>query len=230
MIDVPKTSLALINPQPLLLMGMNGLIDATPDLEVAASSITPSDLGTIATAQLDLVVIDPGYSSTAFQAMRLLGRRESGPKMLVYAAETNIDYAVKALDTGAAGYLPTTAGAEELIQAVRAVLAGETFISPHLATRIIAAMRLAAARKSAGNPIKLSVREVQIVDQLKLGHTNKEIARELGISEKTVKHYMTLLMEKVNARNRLEVAMRVDVDHKPETDAMPMRRRKTDLL
>lgn len=110
------------------------------------------------------------------------------------------------------------------------MLNGDTFISPHLATKIIAAMRLAAARKVAGNPIKLSVREVQIVDQLKLGRTNKEIARELGISEKTVKHYMTLLMEKVHARNRLEVAMRVGGEESTDGSDTQMRRRRTDLL
>lgn len=225
-----KTNIALINQQPLLLDGLVALMAGTPDMEVIATSLVPSDIQTISSSKTDIIVIDPGYSSAAFQAMRTLGRRDKAPKILVFAMEANIDYAVKALDTGASGYLPSSSSAEELMQAVRAVLKGETFISPHLATQIIAAMRLAVARKSAGNPIKLSVREVQIVDRLKLGRTNKEIAHELGISEKTVKHYMTLLMEKVHARNRLEVAMRVSEQEGEENADIFMRRRRTDLL
>ncbi|MCY0097078.1 response regulator transcription factor [Hoeflea sp. J2-29] len=199
-------------------------------MEVSATSLLPSDVHHIASSKVDLVVIDPGYSSSAFQSMRTLGRRENAPKILVFAMETNIDYAVKALDTGASGYLPSSSSADELMHAMRTLLKGDTFISPGLATRIISAKRVAAARKAAGNPIKLSVRESQIVEQLKLGRTNREIAGELGISEKTVKHYMTLLMEKVNARNRLEVAMRVGGQEGGDQAENYLLRRKTDNL
>ena len=68
-------------------------------------------------------------------------------------------------------------------------------------------MRNASLRKVAAQAIKLSIREEQIVRLLLRGRTNKEIAAGLGIGEKTVKHYMTILMQKLQARNRLEVVI-----------------------
>ena len=85
------------------------------------------------------------------------------------------------------------------------MLTGETFITPSFATKVIVALRDASLRKLAARAIKLSIREDQIVKLLLRGRTNKEIANQLNISEKTVKHYMTLLMQKLNVRNRLEV-------------------------
>nr|WP_246232845.1 response regulator transcription factor [Aurantimonas aggregata] len=82
---------------------------------------------------------------------------------------------------------------------------GETFVTPSLASKVIAALRLPVTRGSP-NP-RLSIREDQIVKLLLQGCTNKAIAARLSISEKTVKHYMTLLMQKLDARNRLEVVL-----------------------
>lgn len=227
-----KILVALISHQPLLVDGLVGLLAREPDMEVIANSRDASDLASIAEARPapDVIVLDPGFSTETFQVMRAIGRTEGAPKMLVYAMEANVDYAVKALDTGAAGFLPTTAPGEQVLKAIRTVIEGETFVDSSLATRIIGALRQASARKAAPGPIKLSVREKQIVDQLKLGKTNKEIARVLSISEKTVKHYMTLLMQKVQARNRLEVAMRFNADEASDQASPQMRRRSTDLL
>jgi DNA-binding NarL/FixJ family response regulator len=99
--------------------------------------------------------------------------------------------------------------AEELLQAVGAVLDGETFISQKVATNVIAALRAASVRQSMARPRALSIREEQIVRLLLQGKTNREIAGGLGLREKTIKHYMTLLMQKLDARNRVELALAV---------------------
>jgi two-component system nitrate/nitrite response regulator NarL len=72
---------------------------------------------------------------------------------------------------------------------------------------VISALRNSSVRTPSDPSIKLSVREDQIVRLLLVGRTNKEIAERLKISEKTVKHYMTLLMQKLHARNRVEVVL-----------------------
>jgi DNA-binding CsgD family transcriptional regulator len=84
---------------------------------------------------------------------------------------------------------------------------------------VIEALRTASMRKVAAGPIKLSIREEQIVRLLLRGRTNREIAIGLGIGEKTVKNYMTILMQKLHARNRLEVliaAQKLEVDNRGE--------------
>ena len=94
-----------------------------------------------------------------------------------------------------------------LLAAIEAVGRGDTFINQCFAAKVIAALRQAALLKVATEKIKLSLREQQIVQQLLRGRTNREIAQGLTISEKTVEHYMTIIMQKLHARNRLEVVI-----------------------
>ena len=95
----------------------------------------------------------------------------------------------------------------ELIQAISSVQAGETYITQNFASRVIAGLRDASVRRKAAQAVILSIREQQIVRLLMNGKTNKEIAIAIQISEETVKHYMTALMQKLQVRNRLEVAI-----------------------
>jgi len=95
----------------------------------------------------------------------------------------------------------------ELIQAVEAVRHGETYITHSFASQVIAALRNATLRRVAAEAARFSIREDQIVRLLLRGKTNKEIAVSLEIGEKTVKDYMTILMQKLNARSRLEVVI-----------------------
>ena len=81
---------------------------------------------------------------------------------------------------------------------------GETFVTSGLAGKVLTAL---ATQIGGATVTKLSMRETQVVRLLYRGHTNREIAEQLKISEKTVKHYMTILMQKLNVRNRLEVVM-----------------------
>lgn len=112
-----------------------------------------------------------------------------------------------ALDAGANGYVLKGSNAQELIQAVESVCQGETYITQSFAIQVIAALRNASLRRMAAEVVQLSIREDQIVRLLLRGRTNKAIAISLNISEKTVKNYMTILMQKLHARNRLEVVI-----------------------
>jgi DNA-binding CsgD family transcriptional regulator len=87
------------------------------------------------------------------------------------------------------------------------VIAGATYVSENFASGAIAALKNASVRKVAMQALSLTAREDQIVRLLVGGKTNREIASHLGLTERTVKHYMTILMQKLNVRNRVEVAM-----------------------
>ncbi|MEF9606103.1 response regulator transcription factor, partial [Paracoccus sp. PXZ] len=97
--------------------------------------------------------------------------------------------------------------ATDLAEAIRTVMRGETFVSHTFASKVIAALQNASLRKRALQAIRLNMREEQIVRLLLRGRTNKEIGQQLRISEKTVKHYMSILMQKLHARNRIEVVL-----------------------
>ncbi|MFZ5690335.1 MAG: response regulator transcription factor, partial [Pseudomonadota bacterium] len=94
-----------------------------------------------------------------------------------------------------------------LLTALESVLNDETYISQTFASRVINALRDANLRRAAAEAVRLSIRENQIVRLLLRGKTNREIATSLKISERTVKHYMTALMQKLQVRNRTEVAL-----------------------
>ena len=132
----------------------------------------------------------------------------------------DVETVVRALDAGATGYIALDLTVAELLSATKMVSEGHTFISPNIATKVIGALRTAARRKALNVARKLNVREEQIVKLLLKGKTNREIAAALGLQEKTVKHYMTLLMHKLDARNRLELAMTLQL---PDNTGMESR-------
>lgn len=155
----------------------------------------------------DLVLLDSGEQDRGVGTISRIVRESPGSRVAVLASAFSVDHAVKALEAGATGYVSTTSTADELRNAVQTVLAGDTFISPKFATKVIAALRMAAIHNATMRTKRLSAREAQIGRLLLEGRTNRQIADGLGLSEKTVKHYMTLLMQKLDAKNRLELAL-----------------------
>ena len=134
-------------------------------------------------------------------------RLSPSTKIVAFTASTGVDSAIRALDAGASGYVLKGSNTAELIQAISSVQIGETYITQNFASRVIAGLRDASLRRKAAEAVMLSIREQQIVRLLMNGKTNKEIAIAIKISEKTVKHYMTALMQKLQVRNRLEVVI-----------------------
>ena len=118
-----------------------------------------------------------------------------------------MEQAVLALEAGAQGYAVKAGGADEVLTALQQLLENEIYISHRFSTGVITALRNSSTRKAALQNIKLNLRETQIIQLLLRGATNKQIASTLNISEKTVKHYMTSLMQKLNARNRTEAVL-----------------------
>ena len=155
----------------------------------------------------DVLVLDPGTSKVAFNAISAVSGMSGSPKVIIYTAVDSIELAVRAMDAGAAAYLTSGSTSDELLEAVQTVLGGDTFISPCVATKLIASLRTAALKKVAAQKLRLTIREEQIVGLLHKGKSNKEIAVGLGLSESTVKNYMTVLMQKLAAKSRLEVVL-----------------------
>lgn len=216
-------SVAFVDDHPVLLDGIASMFTTGTDFNVVAVGASAADALAIASARApDVLVVDLSMPGNVFAAIAEIVGKGEGTKVLAFTAMTGIEYAVQALDAGASGYILKGSTADELMQGIRAVHRGETFITPSFANKVIVALRSATARKAAAQAIKLSIREEQIVRLLLRGRTNKEIALSLSISEKTVKHYMTLLMQKLSARNRIEVviaAQKLEADNLERTSS-----------
>jgi DNA-binding NarL/FixJ family response regulator len=155
----------------------------------------------------DVAVVDLNMPGKVLEAISELARGGSGTKVLVFTAVTSVDHAVAALEAGARGYVLKGSSEEELVQAIRAVHEGETFITPNFAAKVVTGLRTASLRRAAAAALRLSSREEQVLRLLLQGKTNREIANALSLSDKTVKHYMGALMLRLNARNRIEVVL-----------------------
>lgn len=201
-----KISIAFVDDHPVLLEGLTALFAKMDSYHVVGTGRCSADALTIARdTSPELIIIDLNMPGDAFDSIAKVIAVSPHTKILAFTASSGIDYAVRALEAGASGYVLKGSTIEELNTAIVSTLAGETYITPSFATKVIASLRNASLRKIAARAIKLSIREDQIVKLLLRGRTNKEIAIQLGIGEKTVKHYMTVLMQKLNVRNRLEV-------------------------
>lgn len=129
-------------------------------------------------------------------------------KIVLLTAVEDEDAVLRALKDGAHGYVLKGVSAEELIQVVRSVYRGETYVTPSVAGRLLAELTAPSASRTIGSHIgDLTDRERTILDQVALGKTNKEIAAELFLTEKTVKHYVTNVLQKLQVRNRVEAAL-----------------------
>lgn len=203
-----RTSIAFVDDHPILLEGLASIFAEIDRFKVVGKGKCASDaIDVMMKSHPDVILLDLNMPGDAFEAIAKIREISPQTRIIAFTASAAIDHAVRALEAGATGYVLKGSTDDELMQAIDTVVTGETFVTPSFASKVISALRNVSQRKTSGPQVKLSVREDQIVRLLLVGRTNKEIAQRLQISEKTVKHYMTLLMQKLQARNRVEVVL-----------------------
>ena len=201
-------SIGLVDDHPLMIEGIVALLSRVQGFEVLSTGSKAKDITDISLRfHPDVIIVDLSMAGDVYEAIATSIKVSPNTKIVAFTAATGVDSAIRALDAGASGYVLKGSGAQELIQAVDSVRHGETYITRSFANQVIAGLRNASLRRVAAEAVRFSIREDQIVRLLLRGFTNKAIAASLKISEKTVKNYMTVLMQKLNARNRLEVVI-----------------------
>ncbi|WP_054303938.1 response regulator [Gemmobacter sp. LW-1] len=170
--------------------------------EVAAVGNLPEAVKAIKSApRFDLVILDvamPGMNG--LESLRQVMAMAGGQRVALISGTATADIAEQALAMGAAGYLPKTLSAKSLANAVRFMAMGEQYAPLEF---------LRAAQEEAPHPLvqRLSGREMDVLRGLVSGKANKEIARDLGITEPTVKLHMKTLYRKIGAHNRTQAAL-----------------------
>ena len=200
-------SIAFVDDQPALLSGLQHIFESEGNFRVAGSRNTSGGIVDLATrVGADVLVVEPGVAPDAVEAIRAAAEANPQCRILVFSATASVETAIETLEAGATGFALKSIPVEELFRAARMVSRGEAYISPSIATKVLLGMRNKATGKS-GPDVELSRREKQVLQHLLSGQTNREIACASNISEKTVKHHMSVLMQKLNARNRVEVVL-----------------------
>lgn len=185
----------LVDDHPVVRAGLSAVLNTGDDIDVVAQAGTGREaLDVLASTQVDVVVSDiqmPQMDGVELTAE--LGRI-GGPPVLILTTFDTENLIVAAMNAGAQGYLLKDAPPEELTRAVRAVNEGRPVMSDQVTVALT--RRLTQPRTS------LSARELEILQAVATGHTNKEIAQELFISQATVKTHLVHIFDKLGVDNR----------------------------
>lgn len=199
---------ACYDDHPIVLDGVCRIIEQSGRYSVVSRGQSVADLDRdLETGQPEIVFMDFAMPGDVLAAIRRIANDGNAPRVIVFTANGESDIALKCLEAGARGFLVKDSLGDELIDAARHVMEGGIHISTRHAGRILLDLNKRARRTSEADKVSLSRREQQIVRLVGQAMSNKEIALALEISEKTVKNYMSTLMDKLSARNRVEVAM-----------------------
>ncbi|MGB3339795.1 MAG: response regulator transcription factor, partial [Devosia sp.] len=182
-------SLAFVDDHPAVLAGMTSIFSQESEFVVLGVGGTAEDATALAMEHRpDVIFIDLSMPGDVVEAIREITTNAPPTKVVVLTAYSSVQSAIKVLDAGAMGFVLKGNSFDDLFEAVEAVLRGELYVTRKYFAEVMALLRDASA--APAKPIRLNVREQQIVKHLLEGKTNREIARALSISEQTVKNYM----------------------------------------
>jgi DNA-binding NarL/FixJ family response regulator len=213
-------TLAVADDHPVLLAGMISLFSSSARHKIIGQAdCADASMELVKTLAPDVIVMDLSMPGDVFRTIAQIVATAPQTKVVVFTAYCSIDSALKALDAGATGFVLKGSPSSELFEAIDMAMSGQMFVTREYASQVMNGLRDRARKQALNEAIKLNVREQQIVGHLMQARTNREIAAELRISEKTVKHYMTGLMAKLKARNRVEVVIAARQNQDSETAA-----------
>jgi len=199
-------SVVVVDDHPLVVEAILSLLHRTcGDFNVAGIGANAGDVVELCRRNLPrIAIVDLHMPGDSYRAITAALQASPSTRIVAFSEAPGAEPAVRALDAGASGYALKGSPTAELVRAISSVLAGDTYITPFVSSREIARLREASHKRKAAESVMLSIREKQIVRLLMSGKTNREIADAINIREKTVKHYMTALIQKLHVRNRLE--------------------------
>jgi two-component system nitrate/nitrite response regulator NarL len=205
-----KLRIVLVDDHPLFREGVAYTLRSEPTFEVIGQGESLDEaVQLVADLRPDILLLDINIPGGGIHTAEKIAAGYPKTKIIMLTASSDDDDLVKALKAGARGYILKGVASRELISIVRAVQAGEGYITPSLAANLLSEMATGQrpSKTEAGPLDDLTKREREILEQIAVGLSNKEIGERLHVSEKTVKHYVTSVLQKLHVRNRVEAAL-----------------------
>ncbi|MGH7614523.1 MAG: response regulator [Gemmatimonadales bacterium] len=198
-----NTRILLADDHRLFLAGLRALLEREPDLEVVGEvSDGLRAVGVAAETLPHLVIMDvsmPGMNG--MEATRRILAQEPRTRILCLSMHAERRFVAAVLEAGAAGYLLKDCLVEELIRAVRAVMAGQVYLSPAVTAPVMAHYSAPRAEEGTGAFSRLTDREREVLQLLAEGYSTKAIAQRLGVSIKTIGTHREHVMRKLDLRS-----------------------------
>jgi two-component system, NarL family, nitrate/nitrite response regulator NarL len=202
--------LAVIDDHPLMRKGIVQTLANSTDIAVIGEGGSADDAVELAERLLpDVMLIDINMDGGGLNALKRIAASCPAVACIVITVREDEETVSQALRVGARGYVLKGIGGSDLADTIRAIHQGEVYITPSLAARLltIGKPKLEGAAISQARFDVLTAREDEILKLIAKGMINKEIGAALDISEKTVKHYVTNILQKLQVRNRVEAAL-----------------------
>ncbi|KUJ41365.1 LuxR family transcriptional regulator [Streptomyces albus subsp. albus] len=200
----------IVDDHPLFRGGLRAALESTGEVAVVAEAETAAGVpDLVARHHPHVVVMDlllPDASGV--EATRRLVAEHPGLPVLMLTMSDDDGSLLAALNAGARGYLIKGAGAEEVLHAVRTVAAGGAVFGPEIATRFAALVSGGHRRDAEQLFPSLTSRECEVLELIARGLDNRRIARELVLSEKTIRNHITHIFEKLHVASRAEAVAR----------------------
>ena len=212
----------IVDDHPIFRSGLSQSLSEQPNFLVCGEAASAGEaVALFKSLEPDLVLLDLSMPGGGHVALAGILAAAADAKVLVLTASEDDDDVLRALAMGAKGYALKGIGSEELVAIIDATLAGEHYVPPALAARILAdlgpvrAAPSAAPRNDEDDALaELTPREADILRFVAMGRSNKEVARALDLQEKTIKNHMTRIMAKLKVRSRLEAALMLRGSHR----------------
>jgi DNA-binding NarL/FixJ family response regulator len=204
------TRVLLVDDHPLFLDGVRAALTGAEDLEVVGEAHDVAEAVELAgRLEPDVVLMDLNLpDGSGIDATRAVLREDAGIRVLVMTMSADDDAVVAAIRAGARGYVVKGAGKADLLQAVRTVAAGGAVFSPTVADRLGGFFTGVAAAPAREAFPQLTEREREVLDLVARGYDNRRIARELFLSDKTVRNHVSNIVDKLGAPDRAEAILR----------------------
>jgi DNA-binding NarL/FixJ family response regulator len=193
----------LADDHPVVRDGLRAILETQPDFAVIGESGDGADtVAQVAALRPDVLLLDLEMpEADGVEVLRRLKAAGSSTRVLVFTAYDSDERILAAIQAGAQGYLLKGAPREQVFDAIRVVHGGGSLLQPAVASKLL--KRVQSGSDHAA-PDSLTAREIEVLRQLAQGRANKQIAAQLGISERTVKFHVSAIFRKLDAVNRTE--------------------------
>jgi two-component system response regulator DevR len=202
-----KIRVLIVDDHEMVREGLMSMLRSEPDFEVVGQTgLGEAVAELVDTSRPDVVLLDARLPDVSgVEVCRRLGRTHPEVAVIILTTYTDVELVQECLQAGARGYVVKDVERFSLKESIRAVSKGQSVLAPQVAGQIIEQIR--GRQPAEGRPAGLNASQVAILRLISRGHSNREIAADVHLSENTVKSHIQEIFRKLGVRNRVEAAI-----------------------
>ncbi|MCB1503559.1 MAG: response regulator transcription factor [Hyphomicrobiaceae bacterium] len=207
---IEKFRIVIVDDHPIVRSGVVRALEKQPQFVIVGEGESADDAIRITQEELpDIILLDISMPGGGIAAAKVISQACPAVKIVFLTVSEDEATISAAIEAGARGYILKGVRGSEFVKTLTSIAEDDAVVLPGLAARILSSMQSKAAIKNrnAGLMAQLSARETEILQHLAQGMKNREIGESLGLTERTVKHYMHNILQKLHVKNRVEAAL-----------------------